>query len=1081
MAFIKTKRRHTQSIMGSWLQAKWHELFQYKLKHEKRKMFESAGAGVLVSGGKAGACYLLSLGICSGIGAAVGSVAPVIGTIIGAGVGAAVGTVVGGVAAVVSIGTDLDISRRHYKRSRDKIYDRLTTSNYDYRKEFAKEFKTEPNDRTGFWFTVTTEGMTLDMVARQYEHHEISFDILWNHKRNKAVRKFIRKNAAPPTPRSEIVLEKKLDIWIPIAPGKNLFNSEIKNQIQHLTYLAKHSLRDSVVHLRHALDRHEKMMAQGEGLAEDAFYVPQEKMTLDQIVAVFNKRHPKLNFTKNDILGCEKNKPQPHWYETERGDTLESVCAKFDCKWFDVVEHESNKDLRKLLIMAGEDPVNPESRSKMGVHALGRVFIPGRIPENADSLRYRLRELNGKLTEYTQRKLNYIEPGKPVYYQLKKFGEGSFRDCDDMVSKCEPAFEFFHHLNKARNYILPTLNLTRMYLDIFDELKCYLLLAQQEFEEAVLDYMENGDHLDCNMREAFSDVAEAASRARHGTKWYSPVTHALLGDHVFGKKHMTYGCIRSALKRTKKGNVKPEEYTVTGDNETIESIAAEKKVPVYVLAAQNVDKLPETTEIVSFDPEKKEWEITKPPLDKGTVLEIPPAHKIDRFVYRNLWKKLGIKTPDPRKGVKGLSSDHEGNIFAFEQTSIAPTEVDQLTEKIDDIIDDYYKALATNRKRHKTGWKGAVGAKRRYRYFCGDVLHMHDSPSLAKRMGHKLTNINMKTTRSEKATFYLKSGSSIFFGSLFGGVSGLASPIWKGLDWKWGVGDLLFGPLDPTIRTLTGCPQPGFGGYIKELHDHGWKLAIKQGVSTGTSLTKLGAKSVGMKYVVIPEFIVKPKFKDDAKKRITSHQLLGFQRERMSATSVLIDPARTKDHERALKEAVQQTDDVFLKISRHFTNAWSQFFDNILWRLDEFEKHKDKPGKGLMGCKDCYEHLRKLYEFQHELDKVERYLLSTISLSFRLREWEQHLTGVEKELWNNLEKSAGEYIKNGDHSKCLRKKAIGHRHCYGARGPNASEPARPMKERAMGQFYPSRKLPTPPRPKTKHPAQPKPLDDSELD
>ena len=68
-------------------------------------------------------------------------------------------------------------------------------------------------------------------------------------------------------------------------------------------------------------------------------------------------------------------------------------------------------------------------------------------------------------------------------------------------------------------------------------------------------------------------------------------------------------------------------------------------------------------------------------------------------------------------------------------------------------------------------------------------------------------------------------------------------------------------------------------------------------------------------------------------------------------------------------------------------------------------------------------------------------------MALRLREWEAYLAGVEKEVWETVDKAAGKWIAEGDHNRCHKKKVIGHRHCYGPHPDDDAKPARPFRDR----------------------------------
>ncbi|MBU0982232.1 MAG: hypothetical protein KKA42_00050, partial [candidate division Zixibacteria bacterium] len=158
MAFVRTERSHKGS-KWSWLKAKWHGFAKYQWKHEKTKMFGEKVFSLGASAAASGAAF----GISTAIGAAVG----VAGGPVGIGIGAAVGAVVGAITAAVTITGSLVASHLQHRSSRKQIYDRLTSSKYDYREELDKRVKSDKSNPRGHWHIVVEEGETLDQIVQR--------------------------------------------------------------------------------------------------------------------------------------------------------------------------------------------------------------------------------------------------------------------------------------------------------------------------------------------------------------------------------------------------------------------------------------------------------------------------------------------------------------------------------------------------------------------------------------------------------------------------------------------------------------------------------------------------------------------------------------------------------------------------------------------------------------------------------------------------------------------------------------------------------------------------------------------------
>ncbi|MEZ5359342.1 MAG: hypothetical protein R3F48_10990 [Candidatus Zixiibacteriota bacterium] len=1033
MAFLRVKTKHTQSV-GSWIKAKWHEFAGYTWKHEKKKMFGNKAFSL----GTSATASLSAWGITTAIGGVVGSAGGPLGTIIGIFTGAAVGAVVGAVSAAVAFTGSLVAERLQYKAGRKAIYDRLTKSNYDYRKDFEERIKND-SDAGGHWYVVTKENETLEKIIQVYEDDGLEFETVWSHEKNKKVVEYCKKTS-PLIVNSQKILKKKLEVWIPIRLEKDYIQSGMRNELLNLSYLVKHSLRDSVVHLRQAVSIHRDMVKDEGKLTGGVHYVPGENETIDEVVENVRKLYPKLRFTITDIIYHEKNKPQSYWYETQEYDTLSMVANKTKCTPQDIFEHVENHELQEHYIKLKIDPRKKDKRRDINIDHIKKIYIPCGLPEEKNRIRVQIKESGGQLVLSRNPKPDYVPAGVPIWIpSVSTFTADSFKNCDQMISLTQPVFEFTHHLNKTRNYVLPCLNLCRMYLDIFDEMTIYRSKAQEIIEGAVLQYMKEGDHKRCYLVPSFDSMESDYRRAFAGSSWYSPIWHIVREvGHVATPpfRRPRYKCIRTALRRVKQKG-RPTTYNVSGDTETFETIAQQVGVPAQALAAHNAKKHRITEEAVKYDEDKKQWEIKQPVLKSGTVLEIPPNNRLDKILYHWVWEKIGLELLGPQKSSKDFATNYKDKNIA--QIAIAEIDIDETRKIVDDIIDKYYKDLEKNRERHQKNWDAASPAMKRFYHYCGDVLHQHDMPGAAKRVGHLLRNLNKKTTVGEKTEFGIKGVLDIFLGGFVaGGVGGATSPGLEALGFEHGASKLLLWGVNPV---LSGFSQASVAAALSTVNQEGGKIIVKEGVQKGISVTE---QIIGGALSVVPR-LVNLKYEKNKEKRIAESHILDFRRERIGLAALEGKKISLKQDEKALKEAAKEVNDSFVKISRHFLRAWHLWFEHVYPRIEKVEANEKDPNRGLTGCRDSYRYLRDLYEFRHELDKAERYLLGALSLSFRIRGWEAYLTEIENDVWKNLEEAAGGFIKKGrdDHKDC-RKFSIPKRHCYGASENDPGKAQRPL-------------------------------------
>ena len=1033
MAFLRVETRHTQR-MWSWVEAKWHEFSKYTLRHEKNKM---VGEGAF-SLGTSVTASLAAWGLTTVIGGVVGTAGGPLGTLIGILIGAGVGAGVGMATAVVSFTAGLVANRLQYKASRKVIYDRLTESNYDYREDFKKRFATDEEDKNGHWCIISEDGETLEKIAQRYQGQGIEFSDIWWHDRNEKIREFCRKKAPAQIPNAQVVLKKKLQVWVPVAPGPDYIVPGMSSEIYNLSYLVKHSIRDAVVHLRNAVAIHGEMVGDGGALTGGVDYIPGERETIDDVMKNVTKLHPKLKFTKADIVSHPKNGPESHWHETDNDESLDEICKATGARWFDVLEHPDNEPMRKFYLIMGRDPNDPDVRAGFKLHTLDKVYIPSRIPEEKRGSRVRVHNFNGKLHQVKNSETLYVRPGQAIWIPSARLCDRDqpFRDCDQMRSACEPAMEFTHELNKARNYTLPCLNLCRMYLDIFDEMSHYREMAQQEIEAAVLDYAKRGDHKKCYLTPAFRSLEADYRRSFAGVHWYSPISHYF--NEVFGlhRRGLSYRCIRTPLKKLKKKGGTLEKYTVSGNNETFESIAQAKGITAQALAVHNVKRRVLKEDQVKVKKKDGKLEITKDALPSGTVIEIPPKNRLDKILYHWTWEKFGLGLLGPNDDARKMAATYQSRVYA--QVSIAEVDIDELRKDLDAIIDEYYKTLEKNREFHQKDWDKSDPARRRLHHFTGDLLHRYDMPGLKNRIQHRLDHIWSRSTRQEKTEMTTKAVLKILvFAPVFGAIGGGKKAVFKAIDIPSGTTALTAMAVNPIMSSLA---MP-----TMDTNLDGSAILIREGVDKGWSVTSAVTKALTNE-TVVPKLVNKA-YDGNRNERLTGTHALDFRRERIALSALGQKKDLLKNEERALKEAAKVVDDLFVKISRHYMNAWDRWFNKVFPRVDKLMNNHDKIGYGLTGCRDSYQHLKHLFEFRHSLDKAERYLLGALSLALRLREWEGYLAGIEKEVRENVDKAAGKWIAEGDHERCHRKKIIGHRHCYGPSKDDPSLPAKPIRAR----------------------------------
>ena len=758
-----------------------------------------------------------------------------------------------------------------------------------------------------------------------------------------------------------------------------------------LVDMVVNSIRSAVTHLRRSIDIYQEMSKDGAIITGGVFYIPGKHETVDNAKKNIRKQYPNLKFHWSEVVKSDKNGAAGHWHEVTQDETLAAMAENEKCRWQDIVSHDHNDDLRKFYIISNNDPAREEVRTQVPLKTVGRTYIPSSLPRGSSSRNHEIINAHGHLHVVNNTKTNYIPEGVPIWIPTADEGRlcrDSIPDCDVMIDLCQEAADLTHHINKFRTYLLPTLNLSRMYLDMYDDFSKRYDEAHFLTEKAVLGYMQYGDHTNCKLTTAVErtwyDIRDKLDITKI-KRWFTK------SDGKPTDKHLHWKCIRKAwldsLKHTDNQIYTTGKSLDTGENETLAEIAERYEVPVQALVAHNmangvlksvpVDRL-------RYDEAHNKWEIIDGGLEEGTILSIPWGNMGDQLIY-------GPLSVDPQ---------YQDRYYA--KVTFAEVPSSDIRTELDAMIESFHSALEKNRKEHERQWADPAPGVQRYRQFMADLLHRADKPDKATRIEHLIDNKIWQQTVAEKVGGGINFVTGCFLSSLGATVGKFVAPAAK----------------------LIGLAEDSFATKLA-----GW------GVS--------GTKAVSN--FVISKIIVGKVVDADTEKTVTRSRILDFARERVVAASELHSTSKSARSAREFKFAAKTTSELFSKVSRHFHRAYETYCYKVHPYLDALEANEDKPDYGLTGCRDCYNHMAAIYELQHHLDKVERYLIGCLSLVTNLHQYESYLSQIDGEIRANLDESAGEFIAEGDHSRCHKRNLMrfGKRgHCY---GPDENDPSKPLK------------------------------------
>ncbi len=1022
MQFIIVERSHVGNLV-SMVQSQWHDISKFTWKQKAAKM--AANKPVSLAGGAATSAIT---------GAMIGIVGGPLGVVIGAVAGALIGVNVG----LISVASGAIIDQLSHKYNRRKISDRLDKSSY--REKSGKTSGGDVKDkdkRKGHWYEVE-HPITMSQLRRQYDD---LFWKIWYHKENKELIAWLKQESGPVSA-SGFPIPAGKKVWIPFKP---------QNVSIRLQRVVKESLRDSVVHLRNTISIYQEMVDEGAFMTGGIYYTTGKDETIDDVVANVTNMHSKtetkllvfkkkkhFDFIPADISKHPKNEPG-RWLELATGDSLNKIASDENRRVMDILHHDENDQLRTFYVFKELDP-NVSANRDRPLDGVGKVYLPPFIPPKRTSIRNEViaHGKDVKIVRNTQ--VNYLPTGTTVWVPVSgaslvgsEAKEGNvFDTCDFMIDMCDDAFWYIHHLNKFRNYLLPSLNLARIYLDVFDELNDNLEHARADVEDAVLDFMQRGEHKGCRMEHQWKNVLYFKTKKQSPVlAFVESLAETFFGGFTTDPSHRR--CMRSMLKRTTLRAGEPEDYTVEKDNQTFEEIASEKGIPAQALTTHNYEMGALEADEVKYDSEKQEFVAKRTGLKKGTKLKVPKPNAIDKLLYSPMWKLIGLT---PEGAPEDFSVDYSDNHTA--RVSIAEVDTDACKKELDEMIDEYYEALSKNSETHKKKWHEAPKDERRYRYFFKDLLNQCDNPDFHTKFDHKIQNTKMKFTTVEKIMWTADSALAVMseaIGMSLGTVAqvGASAAVPTAKD---------VGALDVLKAFFSGADfGPKIGKYTLE------KTATT-GFTVGNTLLGLVVDKGAPKGL--------GKITKD-KDRITRERLLDYRRERALAAQT-VSGRKGKKEKASFKRAAKETDELFMKVTKHAYWAHSVLQSKLAPILVRLAKNHDKPGHGIKTCQEAGHYLSVMYEFQHQLDKTGRYIAPCLAFVAQMRDWEKQLSLIEEDIRKVLQDSAGNWIKDGDHSGCVKKRFLKKStRCYGPSEDKPNVPINPLSSREEKPKVPSKK------------------------
>jgi len=346
--------------------------------------------------------------------------------------------------------------------------------------------------------------------------------------------------------------------------------------------------------------------------------------------------------------------------------------------------------------------------------------------------------------------------------------------------------------------------------------------------------------------------------------------------------------------------------------------------------------------------------------------------------------------------------------------------------------------------------------------FLADVAKAYDKPGYLDQLSHRIQNFNMATTKFEKFSCFVEHGTSVakeaLGGNIIPSIMGFFS-ISKG------------SPLDVTKKVLDkveSAVHKGAAVAQKAIENQEAKSAgsandyftladgsnpyiiesdvlktIKNEMSLDTPMKRI----VAMEYKIyedefaeikaeLDEKLDKGEIDEEAHEQgmaELNHVFYGVKKEKVKR--------QVHRSGKAAKKAAIGVERTFKQLDYHYKKA--RDYVKLFHEIDGMAEKRKELKIGLRSCNQCYRYANMLYEYHHELEKMERYLMGSISVVAQLSEEAITYGHYAKPVWKVFDQWTGDWIREDrNHEHCLDR--IGTfskgKYCYGPSSKTGAAP-----------------------------------------
>lgn len=341
--------------------------------------------------------------------------------------------------------------------------------------------------------------------------------------------------------------------------------------------------------------------------------------------------------------------------------------------------------------------------------------------------------------------------------------------------------------------------------------------------------------------------------------------------------------------------------------------------------------------------------------------------------------------------------------------------------------------------------------------FLQDVAKTYDKPGYLDQLVHRVKNFDMSTTKFEKLSCFVDHGVSVAEVALsginipslpsFGGGSG-SNPLvvtiankavegaQKGMETAAKKAPGMIGTAGKDAQAKQASKTDyytladGSNPYIIESDV---LKTIKNEFSIDTPMKRI----VAMEYKIYEDEYAE--IKDELDEKLKKKEIdQEAHDEGMAELNRIFYGVRKEKVKRqaqrsgkAAKKAAIGVQRTFKQLDYHYQKARN--YVKLFHEIDGLAEKRKELKLELRSCNQCYRYAYMLYEYHHELEKMERYLMGSISAVSQLAEEAITYGHYTKPIWKVFDQWTGDWIREDrNHEHCLdNSKILSKKHCYG--------------------------------------------------